>query len=62
MYYGRYSREARRWLISWPLPSEILAHPDFRSHFKVETPVEASQTGDSSDDSDVNQMLTKRHQ
>jgi hypothetical protein len=26
MYYARYSREARRWITTWPLPSEIIAH------------------------------------
>ena len=26
MYYGRYSRETRRWTTAWPLPSEIVDH------------------------------------
>ena len=35
MYYGRYSREARRWITSWPLPSEIIARAKIVPTFEI---------------------------
>ena len=38
MYYARYSREARRWITSWPLPSEILARAKIEPAFEHTRP------------------------
>lgn len=35
MYYGRYSREAGRWITSWPLPSELIAHATIEPTFEI---------------------------
>ena len=36
MYYGRYSRETRRWVLSWPRPSEIIAHAKIESEVQTD--------------------------
>jgi hypothetical protein len=40
MYYGRYSREVKRWIIVWPSPSSIIS----TSHYGLvpEHPVDQS--------------------
>lgn len=43
MYYGRYSREARRLVTSWPLPSEIIAHAKIEPDLRI---VETAETSD----------------
>jgi len=54
MYYGRYSREARRWIKSWPLPSELIKakHPQFQI---VDSDGSSDDSSETSDDAKLKQ-------
>jgi hypothetical protein len=59
MYYGRYSQEARRWVTSWPLPSELITHAKTAPALKIETPLRVVYDEDSAEALDENTPVNK---
>jgi hypothetical protein len=62
MYYGRYSREARRWITSWPLPSELVARAKIAPDLQVVESVQSSRDSLAmSDGCELNNKLLPEH-
>ena len=59
MYYGRYSRETKRWTKSWPLPSEIVAHAKIDPAFERSSGLVPVDSGEAVEDAPLNKVAAE---